>query len=246
MILANHGIVSSSTLQTTLLTNLYAAYKAESNANNSLGTYNGTAQGGLTYTAGKSGNAFTFNGINSFVKYPVDSMSFDGDFSISTWVNIPSGYTGLNKIDLLTNITMPNWYNSPKGFWLRTEGTSLYFSLSNGTTSEGVVWNDTTGSIIKNNSGWINIVATRKSSTRSNLYVNGVLKASNPITLDPTYSLTNQTPSSGALYIVNSAGVVQNNSDFAPNGTKIDELNVYTKELTQSEITELQTKFYPF
>ena len=207
--------------------------------NDALNTYNGTAQGGLTYEVGKVGTAFTFNGTNAFIKYPANSMSFTGDFSISVWVNIPSGYIGTNEIDLLTNITMPYWYNSPKGFWFRTVGGSLYFSLSNGTTSDGVVWNDSQGLIIKGNSGWINIVATRKSSTRSNLYVNGVLKASNTSTFNPSYSPTNQTPSSGGLYILNSAGVVQQNTVFAPNGTKIDEVNVWNKELTATEITEL-------
>jgi hypothetical protein len=134
---------------------------------------------------------------------------------------------------------MPFWYNNPKGFWFRLYGGSVYFGLETGTSGVNLVWNDTTGSLIKGNSGWLNIVATRKESTRSNLYVNGILKASNTSTLNPVYSLTNQTPASGSLYIVNSSGVVQNNSVFAPNGTKIDEVNVWTKELTQSEITEL-------
>ena len=207
--------------------------------NDALGTNNGTAVGGLTYGLGKVGTAFQFNGTNASVRFPANSMNFTGDFSISVWVNIPSGYIGSSEIDLLTNITMPYWYNSPKGFWFRTVGAALYFSLSNGTTSDGVVWNDTQGLIIKGNSGWINIVATRKSSTRSNLYVNGVLKASNTSTFNPAYSLTNQTPASGALHIVNSAGVVQQNSVFAPNGTKIDGLSVWNKELTQADVTEL-------
>ena len=251
MILANHGIISSSggLPPSTLLTNLYAVYKAESNANDSLGTYNGTAQGGLTYSTGQSGNAFTFNGTNSFVKYPADSMSFTGDFSISVWVNIPLGYIGANRIDLLSNITMPFWYNSPKGFWFFITSTQVNFYLSNGTTDVGVVWDDTTGSTIKGNSGWLNIVVTRKSSTRSNLYVNGVLKASNTSPFNPSYSSTNQTPASGALYIVNSAGVVQNTL-FSPNGTKIDEINVWNKELTSTEVTDLYNtgtgKFYPY
>jgi hypothetical protein len=251
MILANHGIISSSggVPPSTLLTNLYAVYKAESNANDSLSVYNGTAQGGLTYTTGKSGNAFTFNGTNSFVKYPAGSMNFTSDFSISVWVNIPAGYIGTSEIDLLTNITMPFWYNSPKGFWFRTVGGTVYFRLETGTSFVDLTWIDATGSIIKGNSGWINIVATRKESTRSNLYVNGILKVSNTSTLNPSYSLTNQTPATGSLYVVNSSGVVQNNSVFAPNGTKIDELNVYTKELTSTEVTDLYNagtgKFYP-
>ena len=67
MILSTHGIVNSGS-SNPLNINLYAVYKAESNANDSLGTYNGTAQAGLTYSAGKSGNAFVFNGTNAFVQ----------------------------------------------------------------------------------------------------------------------------------------------------------------------------------
>ena len=206
---------------------------------NQLGIDNATLMNGCSFGDGKIGKAFTFDGINDYVKYPANSMSFTGDFSISVWVNIPSGYTGLNEVNLLTNVTMPFWFNSPKGFWLFTQGTNLYFSLSNGTSGVDLLWNDSTGSIIKGNSGWINIVATRKSSTRSNLYVNGILKASNTSTFNPSYSLTNQTPSSGGLYVVNSSGSVVNNSVFAPNGTKIDGLSVWQKELTQAEVTEL-------
>ena len=218
--------------------------------NDALNTYNGTAQGGLTYGLGKVGTAFQFNGTNSFIKYPANSMSFTGDFSISVWVNIGSGYIGSDRIDLLTNITMPYWYNSPKGFWFYTAGQALSFSLSNGTTTDSLVWNDTQGLIIKGNSGWINIVATRKASTRSNIYVNGVLKASNTSTFNPAYSLTNQTPVCGGLHIVDSAGVVRNNDSFARNGTKIDGLSVWNKELTATEVTELYNsgngKQYPY
>jgi hypothetical protein len=231
-----------------LLTNLYAIYKGEDNANDLLGNYNGTAVGGLTYGTGKSGNAFTFNGTNAYVRYPAGSMNFTSDFSISVWVNMGL-YRGFDEIDLLTNITMPFWYNSPKGFWFRLIGGSVHFVLETGTSGVDLAWSDDNGSIIKSNSGWLNIVATRKESTRSNLYVNGILKASNTSTLNPVYSSTYQTPSSGGLYILDSNGVVRNNTVFAPIGTKIDEVNVWTKELTATDVTTLYNsgagKFYP-
>jgi hypothetical protein len=137
------------------------------------------------------------------------------------------------------NVTAPSWFSSPKGFWLGTSGNLVYFNIYNGTSSAVCNWDDTTGSIIKANSGWIHVIATRKSSTGSKLYVNGVLKASNTSTLDPTYDSIYQTPSMGALYVLNSIGGVVNNSVFSPVGTKIDGLSVWKKELTQSEVTEL-------
>ena len=78
-----------------LTTSLYAVYKAESNANDSLGTYNGSAIGGVTYTTGKSGNAFTLNGTTSNVQLPDNSLNFTGDFSISIWIN-PTSVSGFS------------------------------------------------------------------------------------------------------------------------------------------------------
>jgi len=75
MITSINGILASSGAKSTLLNNLFAVYKAESNANDSLGVYNGTANGGVTYSAGKSGNAFTFNGTTAYVSLPTINLS---------------------------------------------------------------------------------------------------------------------------------------------------------------------------
>lgn len=232
----------------TLGTGLYAVYKGESNANDSLGTYNGTQVGGLTYTAGNSGNAFTFNGVNSAIRLPVNSMNFTNDFSISTWVNIPSGYTG--SIIILWNVN-GEWFNNPKGFRLSIYSTDVYFTLYNGTnTYNSLIWSDGGQTIIKPNSGWVHIAAVRKKSTSSKIYVNGVLKASNTNVNDAVYSSTYQTPNIGNIYMLNSSGTVTNNDTWSFNGSKIDELNTWNKELTSTEVTDLYNagtgKFYPY
>jgi hypothetical protein len=234
---------------TPLTTGLYAVYKAENNANDSLATYNGTAVGGLTYSTGKSGNAFTFNGTNSAIRLPVNSMSFTNDFSISAWVNIPSGYTGLNSITILWNINGA-WFSNPKGFRLAIIGTQVNFAIFNGTdTYNSLNWNDTNQTIIKQDSGWVHIAAVRKKSTSSKIYVNGVLKASNTDVNDAVYSSTYQTPNIGNAYMLNSSGTVTNNDSWAFNGSKIDELNTWNKELTAADVTALYNtgtgKFYP-
>ena len=207
--------------------------------NNALGTNNGTAQGGLTYGVGKVGTAFQFNGTNASVRFPASSMNFTGDFSISGWVNLSSVYNGTYEATLIVNVTAPSWFINPKGFWVRIVGNSVNFDIWNGTTGVGCNWDDSTGSIVKANSGWIHIVATRKSSTGSKLYVNGVLKASNTSTINPTYNSLYQTPNMGSRYILNSSGSVVNSSVFAPDGTKMDGLSVWQKELTQADVTEL-------
>jgi hypothetical protein len=218
--------------------------------NDALGINNGTAQGGLTYAPGKIGTAFQFNGTNASVRFPAGSMNFTGDFSISGWVNLSSVYNGTYEATLIVNVTAPSWFTNPKGFWVSIAGNSVIFDLWNGTTGVRCSWDDSTGSIVKANSGWIHIVATRKSSTGSKLYVNGVLKNSNTSTINPTYDPVYQTPNMGSRYILNSSGSVVNSSVFAPDGTKMDGLSVWQKELTQSEITELYNsgngKQYPF
>ena len=204
-----------------------------------LNTYNGTAVGGLTYGVGKVGTAFQFNGSNSAIRLPVNSMSFTNDFSISAWVNIPSGYSGLNSITILWNINGA-WFSNPKGFRLAIIGTQVNFGIFNGTdTYNSLNWNDTNQTIIKQDSGWVHIAAVRKKSTSSKIYVNGVLKASNTDVNDAVYSSTYQTPNIGNAYMLNSSGTVTNNDSWAFNGSKIDALSAWNKELSATEITEL-------
>ena len=85
MILSSLGVISGRGASS-LNNGLFAAYNADNNANDSLGTYNGTPIGGLTYTTGKIGNAFNFNGTNAYVSLPNNSMNLTGDFTISIWV----------------------------------------------------------------------------------------------------------------------------------------------------------------
>ena len=235
MILANHGIVSSSTLQTTLLTDLYAVYKAESNANDSLGAYNGTAQGGLTYSTGKTGNAFDFNGTNAYVGLPDNSLNFTGDFSISLWMNPTSvsGFSGLlgNQI----GVTVSSFY----GYFCYLNAGYIYFDLYNGASANPTARWRTTSTI--STSSWTNLTIVKKPNQAIKYYINAVLDTS---------VLTYGANGGGVVYHTTNLATFGSNryslgNDGFYNG-KIDEVNVWSKELTQSEITELQTKYYPY
>ena len=240
MILANHGIISSSggLPPSTLLTNLYAVYKAESNANDSLLNYSGTAVVGLTYTAGKSGNAFTFNGTTAYVGLPNNSMNFNTDFSISVWSNF-QGISGLVQA-LFSNLT----YNGSNsfGFYIYYYNNDLTFQISNNSGNTLLAYN--TPSLFNS---WNNIVVTRKSSTGTKIYLNGSLVASNLDTRNPSYATT-MTPSIGA----SNYGPIFSNlvQYYCKNNTKLDEIGIWNKELTATEVTELYNastgKFYPF
>jgi len=209
---------------------LFAVYKAESNANDSLGVYNGTANGGLTYGTGKSGNAFVFNGTNAYVGLGSNNFKFTNDFSISFWVYIPSIATATNGI-------FANYTNQtgPKGFiaYLKSDGKfEFYVSGVNGVSTA-----TTTAQIP---TGWTHVGVFRKmtSNKETFVYINGVLDAqsgiNNAITLD-FYTTTN--PSIGAIDSI--SGGAQDLFGFMMNNSKIDELYIWDREVTSSEFTEL-------
>ena len=218
-----------------LTTSLYAVYKAESNANDSLSTYNGTAVGGLTYTAGKSGNAFTLNGTNAYVDLPNNTFnSFTGDFTISTWVN-QSSISSPNK-DILSTFTKfgVNYY----GWELFSTAGVVNFWIYNGTVTP-VILQVFSASFSINT--WYHVLVVRKGSTSTKIYIDGILRGSNTSTINPVYHTTNN----ANIGAYNSSGVY---GGFFQG--KIDELNAWNKELTSTEITDLYNtgtgKFYPY
>jgi hypothetical protein len=220
------------------LTSLYAVYKAESNANDSLGTYNGTAQGGLTYTTGKSGNAFTGNGTNAWVNLPNNMFKPTGDFSISQWVYV------INKFDYAAQLFQSvNYKGTPSTSW-GIESLILFsnfqFTISNGSSSTQY---HTTAPINSYANQWVNITITRKASTNVKVYINGTLTTTQNWTQNPVYDTT--------AYTRIGVRTDDKNGNIYPfyNGMKIDETLLYDRELTSAEASELYNagagKFYP-
>ncbi|HEX5500069.1 MAG TPA: hypothetical protein VFX03_12615, partial [Thermomicrobiales bacterium] len=70
-------------------------YKADGNANDAIGGNSGTLVGGATFAPGLSGQAFSLDGVNSYLDMgsPANgSLDFGtGDFTIELWVN-PASY----------------------------------------------------------------------------------------------------------------------------------------------------------
>jgi hypothetical protein len=238
----NYYSLISSMLKATissLLTSLYAVYKGESNANDSLGVYNGTPYGGLTYTAGKSGNAFTFNGTTAYVSLPNNAFnSLTGDFSISLWVNF-SSFSSIQCL-LSSYIFTPGVNDGFIGFRLvYFPSGSISFSLADINSVSTVLYTNNYSLLT---SVFYNIVIIRKASTGTKIYINGSLSANNTDSRNPAYVTTY--PAIGtAQYLLN------NTTWYMSNGSKIDELNIWNKELTATEVTDLYNsgagKFYP-
>jgi hypothetical protein len=207
----------------------------------SYASYDGTAQGGLTYSSGKSRNAFTFNGTNAYVSLPTNSMNFTGDFSISTWVYVSSYLTGVTYIPILWSSYAPSWYSNPGGFRFDISGNQIEMQIGyKGSSEIGLIASYPFAPSGYNQ--WYHIVMTRKASTRTRIYVNSSLINSDTNTIDPIY-YANTTPAIGAWVL---SGVIH---EVACNQSAIDELYVYNKELTSTEVTTLYNagtgKFYP-
>jgi Concanavalin A-like lectin/glucanases superfamily len=71
---------------------LVSWWQAEGNANDSVGSNNGTLVGGVTFAAGHPGQAFNFDGSTGYVSIgnPSNLQSHGGDFTISEWVRFAS------------------------------------------------------------------------------------------------------------------------------------------------------------
>jgi len=220
-----------------LLNSLYAVYKAESNANDSvLGTFaNGTPLGGLTYSAGKSGNAFTFNGTNAAVLFSNGAWNFTGNFSISMWVKFST--SGLSQI-LISNFTIGGTTIVSGWFVEKTDNLELRFR---GYNNGNLVLNATKSSFSPSTSVLTHLVFTR-GSVNSKIYIDGVLDRTSTATGAPNYESTNY-PMIGA----NKYNASTYQEFFNGN---IDEVNLWNKELTSTEVTELYNsgsgKFYPY
>lgn len=70
-------------------TGLTGRWRGEGNANDSLGLYNGVAQGALTYDTGRFGQAFKLNGTDAYVSIDDgDALWPSGSFSVLAWVKL--------------------------------------------------------------------------------------------------------------------------------------------------------------
>jgi hypothetical protein len=203
--------------------------------NDALGTNNGTAQGGLTYGVGKVGTAFQFNGTNAHVSFPAGSFnSLTTDFSVSAWVYLPSGYNSTNNCPIFSNMSAPGWFETPGGFWLRFAGTTIQLAIGGKLNPTFLGYNISNDNLLGT---WIHVVAVRKNNTSSKIYINNVLKTSNTDIVNPVYytGVNLTTPTIGNVKMPN--GV--QDGYYAYNGSKIDTVGIWNKELSATEVTEL-------
>jgi len=197
-------------------------------AGNQFGMDNGTLMNGCSLTTGKIGQAFTFDGVNDYVQLPNNSLNFTGDFSTSFWFYANS-FSG-NPQDSF--ITCENWTSpNDNGWYIFHYQGNLCLSVYNGTNSTG--WKTsttiTTGT-------WYHVVVIKNRSVSPKFYINGalvgsVLRNGTDTTLNPGYTTTQYCSLGADRYAVNTTQAYFNG--------KIDGVNVWQREITQTEVTEL-------
>lgn len=242
MILSLNGIIAGrGVTPSTLLNSLVSVYKAESNANDSLGTNNGTPMGGLLYSTGKSGDAFFFNGTTAYVDMG-DVMDIGtSSWTYSFWFNpddVGSVLTFFSK-------TIAAGVRGRVFSYIETGRLVIGFDAD--VSNVIIVQTD----IILSNGNWYHAVIQIDRTDKIKLYING-----SAITLTTANGTNNLAPYSATNYNTNNPfriGAYTGADNVTPsnffNG-EIDEFNVWNRVLTFTEITELYNagtgKFYPF
>lgn len=242
MILATHGILANSVPPSTLNNGLVAVYKGENNANDSLSTYNGSAIGGVTYTAGKSGNSFDLNGTTGYIELG-DVM----DVGTSSWTY--SFWFNPNSLSVTQTLFGKTIAAGVRGrIFCQLDGNKLVIGFDADASNVIIVETPTLGLSTGN---WYNAIIQIDRSDKVKVIVNGT-----NLTLTTTNGTNNLIPYSATNYNTNNPFRIgaftssDNVTAFQFYNGKIDEFNVWNRVLTGSEITELYNsgsgKFYPY
>ena len=170
----------------------------------------GTLSGGATYTGGKVGQAFGFDGANDSVIVAHDSSLNPTDFTFDAWMK-PSRTTPADWQAIITKNIGPR---SPSLWLFGDNVVHVYFD------PVGLVVASTTELTLDE---WHHVAATYDGSA-ANIYINGVLNASAAVATTPA---TNTQP----MHF----GAGRDNNTFFFQG-QIDEVEVFNRALTAAEV----------
>ena len=235
--------VSFTTNDIDLKQGLVAYFPFTGNAEDSSGNGNhGTVNGAILTTDrfGNPNSAFSFDGINDFIEVQDDStLDFTNKYSISVWVNIPdySKSLGLPNGNIGADVSRailnkPRTTGWADGYALKIEVNydSLVYSLaSNMNCCDNISVNSNSKPQLNT---WTNYITTYDGNSFK-FYVNGKLVNSKIVQFTHPNSST-------SLFLGKSFHTVDFNWYEWYKG-KIDDVKLYNRALTESEITYLAT-----
>lgn len=197
-------------------------WPGEGNASDIIGTSSGTLAGGVTFTNGEVGQAFNFNGIQSYVEVPdVPSLQLTNDLTIEFWVKRQR----LSGVEVLLE-KGGDWTGTQCNYGVNlhdSRGNYCLFLFYTGGLQGG-------GQIADYN--WHHCAVTaRNGSTSVGIYVDGVLQ---PISFTSGSSTVLLTPSTRPLHI--GAQLDRVTGRYYYSQTCVDELSIYDRMLSSAEI----------
>jgi PKD repeat protein len=198
-----------------------AWWRAENNADDSVGTHPGTATGGVAYVAGTAGQAFSLDGSDDSVN--VGSWFNFQSFTISMWVNPAASQQ--QYADIIDN----NHSSNPAHSWVMQQGSATnQYSFYGYSSTIGDVSAFPEVSFTLPANQWTHVAVTRDGSTRmGTVYLNGIAQPNVTGTTDINYDGTQN------LHFGRHDSLGRNWAG------KLDEIRIYNRALTANEVENL-------
>ena len=208
-------------------------YTADGNANDSIGSNNGTLQNGATFASGEVGLAFSLSGTNQFVSlpvnfipYPANGVTSNTPMSVDAWFlttkgGVILGQQGGVSPPVAPASAIPAIYVGMDGF--------LYVEL---------FWKGTLAplaSVAKVNDGAFHHVAVTYDGTTEDVYLDGALIGSTPF-VQTGYASSYQYQI-GAGYTA--SGWPGGNGGYFYFQGLIDEVQFFNRALSQAEVLSI-------
>ena len=210
----------------TLWNNLLAYYTGDGTPNDALGNYNGTLVNGTTYGTGKINQGFSFDGVNDYVNLG-DNFDNDGTQaqSVSFWVKLINSTSNQLLVGKQNNAVPYN------GWSVTIYSSKIYYGFLNNVPSIAIATENTQ---VLTTGVWYHIVATYNGSKNASgikVYIDGSLGTQN--ILSDTLG-SNSSSASGIKATISSR-----NGSILPTNGLIDEVGIWDRVLSESEVTEL-------
>ncbi|MBM3779083.1 MAG: HYR domain-containing protein [Acidimicrobiia bacterium] len=213
---------------------LVSCWAAEGNANDMVGVNHGTLHNGVGFAPGVSGQAFSFDGVNDFVRV-LDSPTLDltSHITLAAWVKAtPDAVNGNTESGGILGKVVPvaaGWtapYQAYNLFYFGTEDAPAFYMGYGGGTAYTALGTPL-GSVPP--SEWHHVAGTYDGSAMRT-YIDGHLVNTKPLT-GPI------TATNGHLYF----GTQREDRLIATETFKglLDELRIYSRALDECEIREL-------
>ncbi|HVM47833.1 MAG TPA: LamG-like jellyroll fold domain-containing protein [Candidatus Acidoferrum sp.] len=199
-------------------------WPGQSNALDVIGANNGTVVGGVTYTQGVVGQAFLFDGNDSYVDFGTNVGNFGtSDFSVEFWLSTVS-----TRNEAL--LSKRNICDADNLFNVLLQQGALAFEVDGGASSYGFFgWNDARA---VNDGTFHHTVLVRHGPTLS-IYVDGVFSSGGTLSSGQVADV-----SSGGHFYAGTSPCVGVDGTASYTGA-LDEISLYSRALAPVEIQAL-------